>query len=255
MPISINQHNSEIQKKLEVWSRKPLLRKIYHKFYRQVAGFVYHGGKDVVVELGSGIGNIKEVIPGCLRTDLFANPRIDRVENAYSLSFANESVSTIILFDVFHHLRYPGTALKELLRVLEPKGRIIIFDPFISVSGFFIYGFFHHEPIGYARRIEWLAPEGWDYQNDGYYAAQGNATRIFAAKKYAPLLHDWKIIECKKMAAFSYGASGGYSGKQLYPEKLYSAMTMLDMILDKLPFLFATRLLLVLEARRREINF
>ena len=69
-----------------------------------------------VVELGSGIGNIKEVIPKCLCTDLFPNPWLDYVENAYALSFGSASVSNLILFDVFHHLKYPGTALQEFHR-------------------------------------------------------------------------------------------------------------------------------------------
>jgi len=46
-----------------------------------------------VVELGSGMPDIREVIPNCIRTDLFLKPGIDRVENAYDLSFTNESVS------------------------------------------------------------------------------------------------------------------------------------------------------------------
>ena len=67
-----------------------------------------------VVELGSGIGNIKEVIPTCMRTDLFQNPWLDRVENVYDLSFESASVSDLILFDVFHHL-IPWNGIRRIL--------------------------------------------------------------------------------------------------------------------------------------------
>ena len=50
--------------------------------------------------------------------DLFSNPWLDRRENCYAMNFADGSVSHLILFDVWHHLRYPGTALREFHRVL-----------------------------------------------------------------------------------------------------------------------------------------
>jgi hypothetical protein len=48
------------------------------------------------------------VIPECVTTDIFPNPWLDRVENAYALNFADASVGNLILFDVFHHLEFPG---------------------------------------------------------------------------------------------------------------------------------------------------
>jgi len=57
------------------------------------------------------MGSIKEVIPDCVTTDLFPNPWLDRQENAYHLGFADGSVSNLILFDVWHHLRYPDQPL------------------------------------------------------------------------------------------------------------------------------------------------
>ncbi len=109
---SVEQHDREIQANLESWRRKPLLHEIYRGFHSQISTYLTGASDERVVELGSGIGNIKQVIPGCIRTDLFPNPWIDQTENAYSLSFADASVAGLVLFDVFHHLRYPGTALE-----------------------------------------------------------------------------------------------------------------------------------------------
>jgi len=126
--MDTSRHNDEIAQNLEYWNRKPSLQKSYRAFHQLIANYLTDSEAGQIVELGSGIGNIKETIPGCLRTDLFPNPWIDQVENAYKLSFSDESVSNLILFDVFHHLRYPGSALNEALRVCKPKGRLLIFD-------------------------------------------------------------------------------------------------------------------------------
>jgi SAM-dependent methyltransferase len=249
MVTPIQEHNNEIKKNLKLWGKKPLLRRVYSDFYRTIAHHLPSGNNGLIVEIGSGIGNIKEVIPACVRTDLFSNPWIDRVENAYGLSFAGSSVSAMILFDVFHHLRYPGTALQEFHRVLIPGGRVIIFDPFISLAGRVIYGFFHHEPIAYKQQIEWLAPSGWEPHKDTYYSAQGNMTRVFFKKIYAPSLKGWSLVVRRRFAALSYVASGGYSGPQLYPSILYPFVKKVDAVLDFLPGVFATRGLIVLEKR------
>lgn len=242
----VSQHNKEIHENLDAWSRKPLLKRLYRAMHEKIAQEL-SPVEGTIVELGSGIGNIKEVIPGCLRTDLFPNPWLDRTENAYALSFADSAVSNLILFDVFHHLRYPGTALGEFSRVLTGSGRVLIFEPCLSLLGHLVYGVFHHEPIGRADEIEWTAPAGWSPDKLDYYAAQGNASHIFLGGRFADQLHDWRIVAVKRYSEISYVASGGYSKPQLYPDRAYGAMRALEGVLDKAPWLFATRLLIVLE--------
>ena len=245
--MDLEQHNIEIQENLDYWNRKPTLRKVYRGFHEVIAGEVSGLSGRHIVELGSGIGNIKDVIPGCIRTDLFPNPWIDQIESAYDLSFENESVSDLILFDVFHHLRYPGTALAEFGRVLCPGGRVIIFDPCVSLLGRLVFGPLHHEPIGLGQEITWDAPDGWQPDQDDYYAAQGNAYRAFVRGEYAERRADWRLVKHRRLSALSYVATGGYSKPQLYPDALLPFMRGVDRMCDLLPALFATRLLVVLE--------
>jgi SAM-dependent methyltransferase len=245
--MDISHFQDDILKNQQRWQKKPILRTIYRGFHEEIAKQLSMLDNPLVVEIGSGIGNIKDVIPHALRTDLFPNPWIDQVENAYRLSFGAGTVSDLILFDVFHHLHYPGTALKEFWRVLRPGGRVLIFDPFISLAGLVVYGLLHKEPINWGEYIIWNAPEGWDPTQPDYYAAQGNATRIFYGRMAAELLRDWKLAGRFRFAALSYVASGGYSGPQLYPDRFYPLMRSVDRILDSLPVLFATRTLIVLE--------
>lgn len=245
--MGINLHQDLINKNHEYWNRKKLLRLVYGDFYHLILQNLSNLPNSKVVELGSGLGNIHDVIPNCIRTDLFPYPWIDQIENAYHLTFEDESVSDLILTDVFHHLKYPGTALKELHRVLRKNGRVIMLEPSLSLLGLIVYGMFHSEPIAITKKIEWFAPDGWTPEQIDYYAAQGNATRIFVNGKYHHQLNDWQSVKIIRLSAIAYAASGGYSISQLYPTRMLPLFRKIEKALDIFPALFATRLLIILE--------
>ncbi len=253
--MDIHQHNEEIEQNLRYWQKKPVLRKVYRHFHRLIAQHMADLSGGHVVELGSGIGKIKDTIPQCIITDLFPNPWIDQVENAYALSFPDHSVSDLILFDVFHHLRYPGTALQEFHRVLLPGGRVIIFDPCTaSLLGLMVYGMFHHEPLRRRKPVQWFAPQGWNPESIEYFAAQANASRIFFDKESEYRLAVWNIMTRKRLSALSYVLSGGFSKPQLYPGMALPIVRALERICDPMPSIFATRVLVVLEKTNSAVN-
>jgi SAM-dependent methyltransferase len=194
------------------------------------------------------MGNIKQHIPKAVTTDIFPNPWLDRVENAYHLSFNRGEVGHLILFDVWHHLQYPGTALKEFARVLAPGGRIIVFDPAMGLIGRLVFGHFHHEPLGLKQRIEWNAPDGFAGREPTYYAAQGNASRVFGSGTFKEELCEWRIAEIKYFSALGYVGSGGFRGPQLYPFRCWPILNKVDRVLSRFPSL-ASRMLVVLEQK------
>jgi SAM-dependent methyltransferase len=245
MAVSLEQHNIEIHQNRESWNRKPLLRKIYSGFYREIVRRIDSERPGLIVELGSGMGSIKEHLPACITTDVFSNPWLDRVENAYALSFSDGALSHLILFDVWHHLQYPGLALREFSRVLAPGGRLLLFEPAMGALGRFVFGHFHHEPLGLDQEIEWDAPEGFHADRAAYYAAQGNASRVFGSNEYASRLRGWKLVEVQYFSGLAYLASGGYRGPQLYPTALLPVVNGVDTLLSRFPRL-ASRMLIVL---------
>lgn len=229
----------------KAWQRRRLLRVVYSRFYEMIRGNLAPV-PGAIVELGSGIGAIKEFIPECVTTDIFPNPWLDRCENAYALNFPDESVSTFILLDVFHHLKYPGTALNEFRRVLRDKGRVIILDPAMGLLGRLVYGLFHHEALGCREPIEWLSPDGFDPESAYYFAAQANASRVFLGNGYKEELKSWKLLRLEQLPEIAYVASGGFSKPQLYPSAALPVIRVLEKFLASWPKLFATRLLVVL---------
>jgi SAM-dependent methyltransferase len=239
------QHQAEVLANEALWARKPLLATIYRDFYSEIAGHLAQGPGHTV-ELGSGTGLIREVVPDCIVTDLFPTSHVDRIENAYALGFSDGSLRNLILVDVFHHLQYPGAALAEFGRVLAPGGRALLFEPTVSLVGLLAYGPLHREGLGLRRPLEWWPPPGFRPQAAPFYAAQGNAWRVFRGDGFRDRLEGW-TVEVRRYSAMAYLASGGYRGPQLYPSRLYPQLRRLDGWLSSLPTLFAGRMLVVLE--------
>ena len=242
---AITKHNQEIQENRRRWDAKPVLQRIYADFYERIIGHLHQTLAGPTVELGSGIGNLKAKWPQAICTDLFPNPWLDQIEDVYRLTFPDNTVANFVLFDVFHHLQFPGDALNSLHRALRPGGRVLIFEPYISLVGLLAYGLGHQEPVGLNQPITWLNPYPQNWQQS-YYAAQGNATRIFYGHKFQELLPPWKILHRERITSFAYLGSGGYSGRQLYPDFFYPLISQCDAILGIIPRLFACRMLVVL---------
>lgn len=245
------QHNREIHENRSSWERKPVLREVYSDLYRQIASNVVRSGEKPSLELGSGMGNIKQFIPDCITSDIFANPWLDRVENAYGLSFADQSLANVILFDVWHHLEYPANALSEVGRVLEEGGRLIVMDPSMSPVGRFVYGAFHHEPLGFSVRFKPSKAELEQMEDLPYFAAQSSAHRLLRNREIPELLRMWQIVEIQEIVSFAYLASGGFRGRQLYPDKMLPIIKRLDALLSRWSAFFAARILVVLEKKQQ----
>jgi SAM-dependent methyltransferase len=240
MNVPVTQHQLEIEKNLRAWNSKPLLQKIYFDFYQRIIELIDQRIPGRIVELGSGIGNLKTHLPHVTTSDLFPNPWLDMVCDAYRLPFADGSLSHLVLFDVFHHLRAPNAFLREARRALVPSGRIILFEPYISWSSMPIYGLLHHEPVGWRQPIDQSdSPPASDY-----YAAQGNATRLFFKKEIPGWPRDWNVFQATAFGCFHYLFSGGYSKPSVYPASWLGTLRKIDNKLSRCPRLFAGRCLI-----------
>lgn len=246
---SEDRHAREIRLNRGWWGKKSTLRRAYLLFHQKIRDNLSNQPGKKIVEIGSGIGSIKEVIPECVTTDLFPNPWLDQQENAYTLSFPSASVGNLILFDVWHHLEYPGTAMNEFSRVLAPRGRLIIFEPAMSLVGRIAFSLFHKEPLNLKTPITWNAPDEFVPTLSPYFAAQSLASRIFLWKEIDEWSQNWTLVYTQNIVSFSYLLSGGFSGPNLYPPACQTFIESIDRILEAFPKIFAARLLIVLEKK------
>jgi SAM-dependent methyltransferase len=253
MATALEQHQIEIQRNRAAWEGKALLREIYAGFYERIVGLIDQRIEGAIVEVGSGIGNLRGRLPGTIATDLFPNPWLDLVCDGYELPFGDGSVSHLILFDVFHHLRAPIAFLGEARRALVPGGRVIVFEPYMSAMSYPVYGLLHHEPVALKGEINMA--RSLKRPRD-YYAAQGNATRMFFRNSMAANgrlgsdltpLAGWRVFHAEAFASFAYLLSGGFSKPAMYPARWLNGLVSVDRKLSQWPKLFGARCLVGLQ--------
>ena len=231
----------------KTYQNKDLIKIIYNNYYKKIKENIYLSDKKKILELGSGGGNIKKIIQNCITSDQFKNENIDRIENIYKINFKKNSISNIILIDVFHHLQFPSLALKEMHKVLIKNGRIIMIEPAMGFIPRIVYKIFHYEPNGFNLRIKWNNIPKKIPSSNKYFAAQSIPWRAFFLKELN-LKSKYSIKLIKPFSDFAFLLSGGYSYKALYPKILYSLIKLIDKILTTISIrIFSARMLIVLE--------
>ena len=90
---------------------------------------------------------------GC---DIRPGPGVDRTEDVHQLSFASDTLGTVLMLETLEHVRNPLQAMAEVFRVLQPGGLVVI----SSVMDFPV----HEHPADYWR----FAPQGFDLLLEGF---------------------------------------------------------------------------------------
>ncbi len=234
----------------EIWKNKPVLRAIYHDFYRRILDSC--DGKPVL-EIGSGSGNLKEYFDDTISIDILYATWLDTVADAQSLPFKSNSIKNIIIFDVLHHIENPKLFFFEASRILKPNGRIIILEPGITPISYFFYNYLHHEAV--KTNINPLLREITNLKSDPYDSNQAIPTLIFDKYRndFDSLFPDLKVVHKEWLSLFAYPMSGGFQKWQLITERMIRPILKLERYL--LPFIgkiAAFRIFIILEKNGRE---
>lgn len=207
---------------------KRFLKKLYFDFYTIFKSIKVPKGKKI--ELGSGGGILKKVIPDIITTDVVRGRGIDKVLNAEKLPFKNKSISAFYMLNVFHHIKNPKKALTEMGRCLKNGGKIIMIEPYNSPWGQFIYKNFHHEIFD--------PKSNWKIQGKGRMSSANGAMPwiVFVrdAKRFRKEFPNLKIALLKPHTPFAYLVSGGLSKPQLLPTQAYNIVRSLEKFLSPL---------------------
>lgn len=193
--------------------KKPFLKRLYQEWYSEIKRRLSGIPEGKIIELGSGGGFMKEVIPSITTSDILELDENDLTFNALDMPFANNSIAAFVMVDVFHHVPDSEKFLSEMQRCLKPEGKIVMSEPCTSIYSKFIFKNFHHEPFNIHGN--WTIP-GSGPMSD----ANGALPWIVFERdreRFNRSFPDLRIAELKKHTALRYLLSGGVSMKQFVP--------------------------------------
>lgn len=213
----------------KIIKNKPFLSRIYRDFYRYFSDAV-EPDDVMLIEIGSGAGFLKEVLPRAKTSDVIPLPHLDYVFSGLQMPFENESVDAFFMMDVLHHVEDSRAFFKEMDRCLKPGGRIVMVEPANTLWGRFIYKNFHHEPFD--------PKGGWGFVSSGPLSdANGAIPWIIFCRDRARFKLEFPHLAIEKLkfhTPFRYLLSGGLSLRQLVPSFTYSWIKGLETLLTPL---------------------
>lgn len=222
----------------KVIEKKKPLQTFYREVYRKYNDTLKTCPTDgMALELGSGGGFIKEVIPEIITSDVIPYAGIDRVINAMELPFNNDSIRFIAMMDVIHHLPNVRKFFDEANRCLKKNGKIFIVDQYYSWVTYPLYKFLHHEP---------MAPKAskWEFESTGP-LSDANAALAWIVferdrKIFETLYPNLRINKIQHHSPIRYWITGGMKNWTLMPNWSYSGFKLFDGMLCKISNRFAS---------------
>ena len=211
----------------KIIKEKYFLRKLYEEWYTVFTSSIPALPIGRMIELGSGGGFLKEVIPSVLCTDILELPSNDLTFSALEMPFLDNEISAIFMIDTFHHIPDSELFLTEVDRVLKKDGILIMIEPANSWWGRFIYRNFHHEP--FEPSSNWKIPPSGPMSG-----ANGALPWIVFERDFDKFKRSFPSLRLEKIkyhTPFMYLISGGVSFKQIFPNFSYSIFRTFDKLL------------------------
>ena len=99
------------------------------------------------LDLGCGQSVLAEYFPDRVGLDIQRNDAVNVEGDAHHLPFKDDSFKQIVCSEVLEHLQYPGQAVREMHRILESEGKLVLTVPFVYPL--------HEGPHDYQRFTEY----------------------------------------------------------------------------------------------------
>jgi SAM-dependent methyltransferase len=224
----------------QIIKSKPFLKKLYKEWYSNFEDVVSLLPEGKMIEIGSGGGFLKEIMPQVITSDILPLPDCDMCFSAEHLPFKNEELSAIFMVNVLHHIPDVKKFFSEAELKLKKGGMIVMVETAYTPFSKFIYKNFHHEP--FEPNVEdWKLPAGgpMSISNQALPSVIFERDRKIFERTFPHL----KIEGIKHHTPFRYILSGGVSRKTLVPDWTFSFLKLIENLLSpfsKLTSLFFT---------------
>ena len=205
---------------------KPFLRSIYAEWYAQIIDALPQR-PGTVVEIGSGGGFLKSLLPDLVTSELLAISGVDVVLDARALPFRDGCLRAIVMTNVLHHIPEPRRFFAEASRCVAEGGRIICVEPWVSLWARFVMRF-HHEPFEPQAKT-------WEFDTAGPLSGSNGALPwILFERDRALFLHEfphWQLEIVHAGMPFRYLLSGGVGSWISAPGWSYAIFLALDRLI------------------------
>jgi SAM-dependent methyltransferase len=209
---------------------KEFLRKTYDDWYGLISARI-PAGSGAIVELGSGAGYFQQFVANAIQPEVFACRNAQLVSDARALPFAEGSLKSVVMTDVFHHIPDVRAFLKEAVPCLRPGGRLTMVEPWVSTWSKVVFTHLHHKPF-LPMAADWSIPMSGPLSG-----ANGALPWIEFCRDRSrfgsefPQLH---IEEIRPMMPLRYLVSGRVAMRDLMPGQLYGFWGVLEAVLSPL---------------------
>ncbi len=206
----------ELELQERSWEQNDLLRSLYQGWYLEIAARL-SAVPGPTVELGSGIGKLREAAPHAVLTDVARTPWIDAVVDAQQLPYEDGSVANLVLVDVLHHVPQPTRFFDEAKRVLKNGGRIVLLEPYCSPVSYRLYRAFHHETTDLG--VDPFADDALS-TDEALDSNQAIPTLLLFrhADEFRRRWPELTLEERRRLALLAYPLSGGWRRRRALPK-------------------------------------
>jgi len=198
----------------KIITSKPFLNRVYRDWYLELLAEIPKKNEGDVLEIGSGGGFLKNILPEVITTDFIFVPTLDTILDAHHLPFSENSLKAILMTNVLHHFSHVESFFQEAIRCVVPGGVIAMIEPWVTSWSRIAYSRFHHELFN-SDIQDWLIPQGGPLSS----ANSALPWIIFGRdrEKFNSLFPEWEIQKVELMMPFRYLVSGGVSLRSLMP--------------------------------------
>ncbi len=194
---------------------KHALRLFYlraYEFYKAAIASV--PARSLRIEIGSGAGFVKTVIPEMVTTDLVPYEGVDRQVDATRMDFPDGSLGFIGMLNTLHHIPDCAAFFREASRCLAPGGRLVIVDQYRGLIS---------EPVLRLRGDEPFDPDtpDWQFASTGPMSGANGALAwvVFHrdAARFRQNHPNLCLLSCTPFHPLLYWLSGGLNSWNLLP--------------------------------------
>jgi len=235
-----------LEARTDILRNQPFLHQIYREWYAEIAA-VLPPGPERVLEIGSGGGFLRDVIPELVTSDILLHRVVDLVLDGCRLPFGRDALRAVVMTNVFHHLPEVRSFFGDALACVRPGGAVVMIEPWVTPWSRLIYSKLHYEPFDPGAAV-WELPAG------NPVSGGNNALPwIVFARDRAEFEHafpGWRLQSITLRMPFRYLLSGGVAGKPRMPGWTFGFWRRVEHLFD--PWLMRSAMFARIVLVRRE---